>query len=141
MTTLDQDIRSALQQRALTATGFPADGSRAFEGMSFTPVAGEEWVRLTILPLANEAFVTGQTNTMTGILQIDLYWPVGAGTGAIEAATNNLKSVFRPATRLTLAGGEPLDIVNVERISGLPPEADFIRSTVQVRWRVHSARL
>ena len=141
MTSLNQDIRAGLQKRAITVSGFPDADNRAFEGLEFTPTADTPWAKMTLIPTANEAFLTGQTNTTTGLFQIDLYEPPGLGTGTLEALLNAVKDKFRPATRILLAGGEYLEVVNVEQVGGIFSEADFMRAIVQVRWRVHSARL
>lgn len=141
MTTLDQDIRAGLQKRLITTSGFPASGNRAFEGLEFTPTVGEAWAKMTLIPTGNEAYLTGATNTQTGLFQVDLYEPPGLGTGGLEALVNAVKDKFRPATRINLAGGEWLEVINVERVGAIFSEADFMRAIVQVRWRVHSARL
>lgn len=140
MTTLHQDIRAGLQKRALTTTGMPAEGSRAYEGVKFEPQPGEAWVRMTLIPTDSMAIVSGASATQTGLFQIDLYEPSGLGTGSVEALADAVMDKFRVGT-LVYQNSEVIKIVGCRRVGAVMHEADFERVIVQVSYSVHSTRL
>ena len=140
MTTLHQDIRAGLQKRALTTTGMPSEGSRAFEGMAFEPQAGEAWVRFTLIPTNSNSIVSGVSATQSGLFQIDLYDPAGLGTGGVEALADAVMDKFRVGTRI-FQGVEEIKIVGVRRVGGVMADADYVKAIVEIAYSVHSTRL
>lgn len=141
MATVSQDIRGAIQLRAATATGFPAAGQRAYEGLIFRPTVGTAWAQITVVPSSIRPFdVAAARRTHKGVAIISVHIPNngGAGTGLAEAAGDNVRAVFPPGLRL-FQGAERVDIDFSERRQAII-EPDWISCPVEIAWTAHSTR-
>lgn len=98
-------INAALVSAYLAADIMPQERT-AFEGVEFKPVTGQSWARLTALPTNRAPAAIGQDapEEWTGILQIDLFYPLGSGTGPILADADKAQGYFRPGRRLEFQG-------------------------------------
>lgn len=137
-TTIYQDIRAALQQRAQTADGFPADPQIAYEGIVFTPTPEVPWARLTLSPTSIAAYtVNVGTLLHKGLFMIDLFYPLKAGTGLVESIADNVRAVFVPGQRLAI-GQFFLQIDSSSRTRAMPSE--WLMVPVTVGWKVFASR-
>ncbi|QPI08274.1 hypothetical protein IM687_13825 [Stutzerimonas stutzeri] len=91
---------------AYLASGVMPQARTAFEGVSFTPPQGQSWARLTNMPTDRDkpGLAPSDSSQVTGILQVDLYWPKGSGTGPIIAAANQLLGYFEPHSSVEYQG-------------------------------------
>ena len=139
-TTLYQDIRGALQQRAASATGYPPVGQRAYEGGPlFSSTNGTPYARTTLMPTSGRPFeVSGGTKQHAGLFQVDVCVPSNQGTATAEIAADNVKAMFEPGDVL-LKNGEHIVIDYAERGKAMV-SPDWIFCPVTVRWRCFSTR-
>lgn len=141
MPTVSQDIRGAIQIRAATASGFPASGQRAYEGLIFRPTIGTAWAQITIAPSTIRPFdLAAARRTHKGVAIISVHIPTngGVGTAAAEVAGDNVRAVFAPGTRL-FQGSERVDIDFCERKQAIV-DPDWISCPVEIAWTAHSSR-
>ena len=92
------------------SVGLPA--LRAWENVSFEPVAGKPWVEEDYLPGPAAQFTTGPHGRIEATPQyvVKLYGPPGKGVSALYLYADAVLLLFAPRTALTLAGG---DVVRV----------------------------
>lgn len=100
------DVREALQQ------GF-VDGAfniqTFIENEKFTPPNGVEWAMMFFLP--NEPEPTGLglkgEDLVTGILQVDLNYPLGRGTKNVFAKYEEIRKYFFAGRKFTVGTSSP----------------------------------
>jgi len=98
-------INAALVSAYLASGVMPQDRT-AFEGVKFDPVTGQSWARLTGLPSGRAPAAMGSyaPQEWTGILQIDLFYPKGGGTGPILVDADKALAFFKSGKRLGYQG-------------------------------------
>jgi hypothetical protein len=91
---------------AVLASGVMPQARIATEGKEFKPVTGQSWARITAIPSDRTpaAMGSGAPQEWTGILQIDIYHPLGAGTGPILGDADKALAYFRSGRRLEFQG-------------------------------------
>lgn len=102
-------INAALVSAYLACGVMPRERT-AFEGVSFTPPAGQSWARITDMPSGREPAAFGGANPVerTGILQVDLFHPKNTGTGPILTDVDKAMSFYTPGKRLDYEGQKVL---------------------------------
>lgn len=102
-------INAALVSAYLACGVMPRERT-AFEGVSFTPPAGQSWARLTDLPSGREPAAFGGANPVerTGVMQVDLFYPKGTGTGAPLNDVDRAMAFYVPGKRLEYEGQKVL---------------------------------
>jgi len=102
--TILADARSALEQAIVGVTGFPSSSNRAWENVSFSPVTGTPWARMTFIPTSRKPATIGNNPIYknTGILVVNAYFPEGDGPNAADALADNILSAFNVDTLLTV---------------------------------------
>lgn len=91
----DPRIRAALDTRLLLLADSPPV---AWQGEAFSPVPGQAYLEAWLLPARNRSLDIAHDDTShTGIFQVNLCYPDGAGTVAVEAAGQQLQALFPPA--------------------------------------------
>lgn len=130
-------IRSLIEQRALTATGFPTT-QVAYEGVRFNPTPKTTWARIRIAPAGSEPYsLDAETHEHVGVVQIDVFLESGRGMGAAELLSDAVRAVFRPGTRLG-SGADTIIIDSASRAAAVLQDPDWVQIPVQVRWRSYS---
>ncbi|MBF0675590.1 phage tail terminator-like protein [Pseudomonas sp.] len=101
----ESKIHSALVAAFVASAVMPSNRT-AYEGKTFTPVAGQSWARLTGLPTGRAPAAQGKNapQEWTGILQIDLFHPKNTGHAAILADTDKALAFFKSGKRLDYQG-------------------------------------
>lgn len=138
---ISQDIRGALQARAATAALFPAAAHRAYEGVTYTPVVGTAWARMTVLPTSERpASIRGADSAKDrrGLFLVEVMEPATGteGTALIEQRADAVKAAFPPGVRLR-QGGTTVVVRYAERGQVLS-EPSWDRIVVTVGWLCHS---
>ena len=115
---------------AYLATGIIPQARTAFEGVSFEPKAGQAWARLTNLISYREkvGMASGDSSEVGGILQIDLRYPKGVGTGPMLADADTLMRLFDPPKALIYEGQK----VKIRRVQRRAISVEDIWQTVSV---------
>jgi hypothetical protein len=68
----------------------------------YTPALGTPYMRPTFLSAQPDPWVTGaETNYHTGVYQVDLIYPAGEGSAAVNAQADIIIAAFKQATKLT----------------------------------------
>jgi len=91
-------------------TAYPNFGAVDAVGNSVTP-SGEPWARITVLPSRPSVATMGSggRDEISGILQIDLFYPRNTGAGAVNAKADQITAVFAAGTTHS-AGG--IDVIS-----------------------------
>lgn len=132
-------ITAALEARLFTVAGLPDTSHRALENMPYEPTPGEAWVRVTHR-WGNETIRTlpysGGRVDRFGLMQVDLFVPLVATTGAASLTTvlQAVKDAFPAGERFVL-GGAVLDFhIREARRWGGRREGSWWTDHVDVRW-------
>lgn len=115
---------------AYLASGVMPQERTSFEGVGFTPPTEQPWARLTNMPTRREKLGLAATDSseVAGILQIDLFWPKGTGTGPILSAADQLMTHFEPNTSIEHQGQR----VKIRRVERLKLRAEDVWQSVSV---------
>lgn len=100
MASVYDDIRSALEVALNSVSGVP---SIAWENFSFSPVAGQSYVKPRLLPTRREPAVRG-TNPQIyyqGIFRVECYVPEGNGPSAGDDLADKIIDAFEATTDLS----------------------------------------
>lgn len=92
----------------------PDENHCQWEGRKYTPVAGENWLRETYMPVTDRKVATGLIGTETTV-QYDVYGPQGEGTERIEDIAKAIAAQFESGTSLTDGAGLNIAIDRAER--------------------------
>lgn len=128
-------IRSALTARLQTLAGLPAV---AWENVAFAPVAGAMYLKPSLLPGEPTQAELGNNglNMHTGLYQISVFAPAGAGVAAVNTLVNSICDHFKRGVELTYGG------VTVRLVKAYPSpmmqETDWIHIPITVQWRSYA---
>jgi len=129
-----QQAQSALDARLASLTGGVAI---AWPNIGYTPVRGTPFIRPTML-LAN-AFLMNLADIQLnpGIYQIDVFYPVGNGPGAVLNKLDAIYDHFKGTIKLTASGVD----VHIKEISVSAPtqrEEAWYMGTVSINFKIYS---
>lgn len=101
----ESKIDAAFRAAYVAAGVIPVERT-AFEGVKFTPPAGQGWARLTNLPSSRTPFGLSPDGSeiSTGIMQIDVFRPVDTGSGMLLTDIDAVIDAFPPRTYLEYQG-------------------------------------
>ena len=122
-------VNAALVEAYLATAVMPRERT-AFEGVNFTPTTGKSWARLTNLISYREkvGMASGDSSEVGGILQIDLRYPKGAGTGPMLTDADMLMRLFDPPKSLIYQGQK----VKIRRVQRRAISVEDIWQTVSI---------
>ena len=123
------------------ASGAFTDALTAYENAAFTkPAAYVPWGSVFILPNqpTPESAGAGGMDGNTGIMQIDLNYPLDAGSGAIVAKADSVAQWFKAGTRLAY-GGQQVQIQSCGRSQGRLVDG-FFRVSMTINWTAYVPR-
>lgn len=132
-------IESALR-KAWRDGGFFADESTAYDNVAFEPVANTPWARVAVIPSQPEVTSLGVNgyDEHNGYLQVDLFYPMGQGTGAVHAKSDAICSLFVAGARFSY-DSENVLIRSSGRNNGRK-DGGWFKVTVTVFYLAHTAR-
>lgn len=130
-------IQSALAEM-YTAGGF---GLQTFwPSVDYTPQAGQPHAQIAFITNQPEASSvgTGGLDVHTGILQIDLMYPLGKGTGDSVEKADQVANVFKGGTQASFGG----QTVNIRSCGIRQPTASggWLRTIISIAWIAYVAR-
>lgn len=126
-------IKKALEKHLAAMT--PAL-STAYEGLSFTPVAGTPYQRCYVIPRRPENPTFGDSYYReVGEFQIFLAYPSNKGSGEVLARAELVQQHFARGTTLT-EGGLDINILRTPQISGSTVAGDRIIAPVIIQYSV-----
>lgn len=127
----DINIRRALEKTLAALT--PAL-STAFENTKFTPVVGTPYQRANLLRASPADLERGRKLTeLSGIFQVTLFYPIGAGTNDIEERAELLKTSFKPPMSI-VENGTVVNIFKTAKISTGYVDEDRFVIPVSISW-------
>jgi hypothetical protein len=93
----------------------------AYQGVSFTPNDGETYLAAFTLPAGtSSATLGGDHRAYTGLFQISVVTPAGAGTGKAEGIVDELAALFPLNDRYAKAGITVMTLTPLEPGPGVP---------------------
>lgn len=100
MASVYDDIRSAFEVALNDVTDVP---SIAWENVSFTPTAGQSYVKPRLLPTRREPAVRGTNPQMyyQGVFRVECYVPEGNGPAAGDDLADKIIEAFEATTDLS----------------------------------------
>lgn len=129
------NIRSAFAEHLLTYPQVPAI---AWENVTFNPVAGQPYLKPTLLPGEPQQAEIGTDgiNMHPGIYQISIFYPSGGGVYSVNQLRDGLINHFKRGTVLTYSG----DSVRVVKSYPGPmlQEADYIQIPITIQFRAYA---
>lgn len=128
-------IQQALDAKLIAVSGLPSDVQT--ENTQISVAAGSPWVRSTLLPAENIDVTTGVGGMIQkhGLYQIDLFYPVNAGTITARTMGDTICAAFARGTTITSGSYEVIiEAAWQDSIDTFQGESPLIRLPVQVRW-------
>lgn len=112
----------------------------AFEGVAFTPVTGSKWGRVTNLRAGDDvaSLGVGGMDESTGVFQIDVSVPEGAGTAELLRDADTLRAYFVAGRAFTYQSQavrvRRADVSPIRRVDG------WLRISVSVTYSAFTIR-
>ena len=128
-------IRSLLETALATALpGFPL----AYENVPYTTTQGTAYGEVYLLPAEPDNIEIGPAHIQRGIFQVNLFYPLGAGTGTATAKAETIRAAF-PFAQTFVSGSVSVLITRTTEIGQARPESDFLMIPVRVRFEARIA--
>lgn len=137
--TVDTDIRSALVEAVKACL---PDLPTAFENLRFDkPQPGSPWAAMFLLPVNStvETLGDGGFDLKTGILQLDLNYPLLSGEYDQLVSAGKIAAYFKAGNRFSY-GGHQVMCVSCNRSRGREV-AGYWKVSVSVVWRAFAQRV
>lgn len=131
------NIKAALVNAYVTgAFGLPT----AYENRVFDTTPGVPWAAVHVLPAQPDVFTLGSSgrDEHTGILQIDLFYPLNTGDGAILAKADAIRTYFKAGTDFDY-NGQTVTIRNSGRSGGRRDEG-WYSIIMTIEWYAYTTR-
>lgn len=131
------DVETALIQNYV-------DGSfnlpTAYENRMFSPADGKPWAAVSFIPNQPVVASIGPTGSdeHTGILQIDLYYPVNTGTGQCRDKAQEVMDAYKAGSDVEY-NGQHVIITSCGRSTGRAANG-WYRVIITVEWYAHINR-
>ena len=125
-------IYSALIAQLMTFASDPI--AIAYPGITFAPVSGQPYLRVSFLPAMTAAFDLQHTDDYRGVFQVDVFWPAQQGEILPLEMAESLIAYFQRGSVLRSPG---LDILFNEPAYAGPTiqEPSWIQISVSIRYR------
>jgi len=132
-------IRSILENSLATITPTIGTIYQNAPSAAYTPVAGTPYQIVSMMYGGIEDLaITNDLKEETGIMQVDLMYPLGKGSKAAEDRARLIRSHFTNALKLT----DGTDAVTISKTCDfviLGEEADRFRVSVSVFWKSYTS--
>ena len=123
------------------ASGAFSDALTAYENSAFTkPATSIAWASVFIVPNqpSVESVGEGGMDGHTGFFQVDLNYPLNAGSGAAIAKADSVAQYFKAGTRIAY-GGQQVQIQSCGRSQGRPVDG-WYRVSLTINWTAYVQR-
>jgi hypothetical protein len=108
----------------------------AYQGVAFTPAAGETYLAAYTLPAGtSSATLAGDHKAYAGLFQVNVVTPAGSGTGKVEGIVDELSALFPLYAPLTKNGLSVTVMTPVEQGPGIDADSNL---TVSASFRYRS---
>ena len=126
------EIRQSIRLILLAIDNEDLPSNRSWENRNFKPPENDTWIRETMIP-GEERQAASDTIRSVGIMQYDIFWPIGTGTENIEALVDDIKDAFKPVTALGLNSL----IYRAERLAAIVDDK-WYQIPIRLTWKAHS---
>lgn len=116
-------VRAALQKHLRALVG--ADMGLAMENSGYSPVVGQPYLRVRLMPATPDNSVAGSSYFETGVFEVQAMYPKGIGSGEAEAMAQSIRNHFRRMTMLNEAGVNVLVMATPAIAQGMPVDDRF----------------
>ena len=130
-------VQTALFTAAVAAIGaIPTE----YENVKFTPPVGAKWASLFFLPNVPTVATLGSTgqDEATGLIQIDLNYPLGTGNSAARTDFETIRAAFPAGSRHT-SSGQTVMVTGCGRNQG-QIVGNYFRVSISVFWNARIPR-
>jgi len=125
-------VRAALETKLNAMT--PAI-STAWENLPYTPVAGTPYQAAYVMPASpDNSVLGGGYHKKQGIFQIDLMYPIQAGTATAAARAELIETWFKQGTSMT-SGSVTVKIMKTPYVAQGRVEDDRWRVPIKITWQ------
>lgn len=108
----------------------------AWQNVPFTPVTGETYLRVFLLPaLTDSQDLEGKHRAYTGIFQINIVCPAGTGSKLVEDIAEELESLFPLNLRMATTSG-PVLVYTPMSVGPALPDGGTFTLPVWCRYRM-----
>lgn len=112
----------------------------AYENSGYTPVVGTPYQAVHLLPAdPDDIEMTGALYSEVGILQVSLFYPLGAGSAAASARAEIIRSTFYRGASFT-SGDVTVTIRRTPAIYPAMTEEDRFMIPVRIPYFAHISR-
>lgn len=135
-----EKVQQALIQQFVTDYGTTWANRIAYENVKFTPPTAQAWLSVHFMPADERVATLGGDSGLdeaTGLFQVNIYSPTGAGETTIRQTVNSLRTSFRP--RVLQYGGQGVTILSRSRANGGSRDGFYV-VPFSVSWRAHIRR-
>ena len=123
-------VRAALETKLAAIT--PALAT-AYENKPYPPVTGTPYQAVYLLPTVENPTMGDDHHRLIGIFQINLFYPLKAGTATIAARAELIKATFKRGTSMT-AGTVTVRIDKTPEAGQGRADGDRWMIPVKIRW-------
>jgi hypothetical protein len=124
-------IRQILETRLATVTPPIAT---APENVAFSPVAGEPYQAVYVMPARPDNVEMGPGHTEQGLFQVNLFYPLGKGAASAVTRAEAIRAAFRRGLTLAKSGLTVLIPETPEVAPGRTEDDRFYMVPVKVRY-------
>ena len=124
------NVRAALQSKL---DGMSPSLDTAWENFKYDPVDGTPYQAAYLLPSVENPTMGDDFHRLIGIFQINLYYPLKAGTATAEARAELIKTTFKRGTSMT-SGGITTRIERTPEIPQGRADGDRWMIPIKIRW-------
>jgi hypothetical protein len=123
-------VRAALEVKLAAMT--PALAT-AYENAPYTPVAGTPYQAVYLLPIVENPTMGDGYYRHSGIFQISLFYPIGAGTKTITDRAALIQTAFKRGTAMT-SGAVTVRVTGTPDIGQARVDGDRFFLPVKIIW-------
>ena len=110
MTSVQNDIRAALESKLSTTSGLPAI---AYENVAFEPTTGTSFLKVQYLPTVTRPAVRGLNPQLRyqGVFSVTVFAPEGKGPATADDYANKVIDAFAATTDISFTNGDAETII------------------------------
>ena len=110
----------------------------AYENEDYTPTAGTAYAALTVSENEKRGFTLNDTDSITGYLQINLKYPLGATAITAKSKAADIFAAY-PIGKVLTYSGQSLEITGTHRVSAAPVDG-WYEIALRINFEAYLAR-
>lgn len=129
-----QDVHAALDTRLNALAG---GTTIAWENTGHVPVKGTEYIRPTLLMAPSSLLDMDDLQMNVGIYQIDLFYPLGVGAGALLTKADAIYDHFKADLTL-VSNGVTVYIKEISRTTSARREEAWFMASIEINFKCYN---